>query len=349
MGNSANTYYSVSIAFLLGYILLNGYNLDKSIREDGTDDIGVITKRLSNLPAVTKIVLMIIPAVVLSVLVLINKPVTIFTMITNILFFISACIIFVLSTINYNNHNNNSREKCKITQMTLINRKYYDNDKNNHKDRDSIFKDKDSSIGFRVLYLIGLVLLTISTIKDNSFDMLYVLLIGGYFISCLFVQLIPSFILRLYSDYMEWPSFFTYLDQYIQNNNDPRRYVFTIIGGIRMSLLLIVSMFLSYKLIVGKKKLSDITHGTLFLLIIVIWIVFILYLSFWQIAIGDGCIIERTLDNYKYDKKTDSIDLGKEFKYFKDALVCSIDNQFGLYFHLILLSLCLTIIGFRAK
>jgi hypothetical protein len=160
------------------------------------------------------------------------------------------------------------------------------------------------------------------------------------------IQLIPSFILKLYSDYREWPSFFTYLDQSIQNNNDPRRYVFSIIGGIRLLILLFTSIYLSYHVLIKGKKIG---HTKIFLFIILSWFIFLFYLSFWQIFVGDGCIIERTMEEHKKNKKGGSFDYDVEYSLFIDAVTCSIDNQFGIFFHFVLLSLCLTVIGFKAK
>ena len=75
--------------------------------------------------------------------------------------------------------------------------------------------------------------------------------------------------------------------------------------------------------------------------------IFLVFLILWQLLIGDGCILDRTLEDYKHDLSDG--DTGDELDEFVKALVCSIDNQLGVYFHIFIISLCLTIGGVKNR
>jgi len=365
MGNDANTYLSISIGFLLTYILLNGF--DESIANIHSvkwDLMGpIITYMASSTYKYSVMGTMIILIITIIGLLIAggNKNIS---LVINIIVTILALFVFIFTTINHNYSIFTDEEKnvkknvkkndkidvmdCTWTQMTLFNRKYSEDQSKDKQGSYDYMNIVDSSIIYKVIYFIGLIILLITTFKDDSTNIKIMFFILAYFCIGLVVQLTASFILRGYSDYMPWPSIFSYLDQYIQNNNDPRRYFFIIVGALRILGIIGVSIFLSYRYFFkGDKK----PHVKVFLGIISFWVIFLGYLSFWQVFIGDGCIIDRTLKEYDEDdkKKTDDFDFFKEYNHFTNALVCSVDYQFGIFFHFIIISLSLTIIGIKSK
>ena len=228
MGTIANTYFSTSLVLMISYFLMNGYNLDKSIDTNAPGMIAPFIKITEELSPLVKVSLIVITLILYIVLILIDKSGTTYTMVLNIIILLAMILmVFLFSTINYNSKLDKT---CYLTQMTLFDKKYSTKEeKDDEQNKNTLFQNIDSSLGFRILYFIGLIAILVSNIIDKSFNIFNVsVFVVLYFFACLLIQLVPSFILKLYSDYKEWPSLFNYLDQSVQNNNDPRRYVFSL-------------------------------------------------------------------------------------------------------------------------
>ena len=362
--NSTNSgiLYSVSSGLLLLYLLSLGFNHDNSIRltkNSVTSKYLALLTKLEGLSLIHVIFAILFIFLFTIVSVVINntrgKVTRTLSGVINIILIIGAIITFLFSTYNY--YNIKYEESCKWTQLTILRRKYYkmgdkekekEKDKEKNKNRKPIFVDYNTSIVYRLFYFLGLILLTYSTIREKIFDIRYIWFIIGYFVMGLFIQLIPSFILYQNSEYNEWPSLFSYLDQYIQNTNDPRKYVFTIIGAFRIIILLLMSIYLGYRYGM-KNSFGNITHSDVLRIVYFSWFIFIVILIALQIFLGDGCVIERTLDEYKEGRREVDQDYSVTFKSFIDALVCSIDNQLGIYFHIIIIAICLSLVGYNQK
>jgi len=239
-------------------------------------------------------------------------------------------------------YNSTDKKDCKITELS-VKRKYSEEEEEDKEDKvDKITLDTfDSSIGYTIVYGLGLILLMGTYIGDksiNKYSILYILL---YFIIGLLFQLVTSFVLRFFHDKKTWPSVFTYLDQFIINNGKDH-LGFKIIGIIRLLLILAICIFVGYHFTIKKGSLSV---NNVIKMICIIYGIFAIFITNWQLLLGDGCIMDRTMSKYKTgEKKSGLIDINLNVfndqwgKPFKDILYCSIGNQLGIYFHLLLVA-----------
>ena len=260
----------------------------------------------------------------------------------NGIFLSVAIFMFVSSTIMYNS---TDKKECKITQLS-VKRKYSEEEEGKEGKEGKEDKIKldtfDSSVGYTIVYGLGLILLLGTYLGDKSLNKYSILYILGYFIIGLSFQLVTSFVLRFFHDKKTWPSVFTYLDEFIINNGKDH-LGFKIIGIIRLLLILAVCIFVGYHFTIKKGSLSV---NKVIKLISIIYGVFTVFITNWQILLGDGCIMDRTMSKYKTgEKKSGLIDINLNIfndqwgKPFKDILFCSIGNQLGIYFHLVLVAL----------
>jgi len=260
----------------------------------------------------------------------------------NGLFLTIAIIMFVSSTIMYNSTN---KKDCKTTQLS-IKRKYSEDEEKDTEDKedkeDKIKLDTfDSSVGYTFVYIFGLILLIGSYLKDKSINKISILYVILYFILGLLFQLFTSFILRFFHDKKSWPSIFTYLDEFIINNS--RNELFSrIIGMVRLLLILVSCIFVGYNFSI-KKSFSV---NNVIKMISIIYLIFTAFITSWQTLLGDGCIMDRTMSKYTTgDKRSGPIDINFNIfneqwgKPFKNILYCSIGNQLGIYFHLLLMAM----------
>jgi len=256
----------------------------------------------------------------------------------------AAITMFVSSTIMYNS---TDKKECKITQLSVKRKYSEDEDKEKADKEDKIKLDTfDSSIGYTIVYGLGLILLMGTYIGDKSINKYSILYIILYFSIGIIFQLVTSFVLRFFHDKKTWPSVFTYLDQFIINNGT-NRLGFKIIGIIRLLLILASCIFVGYYFTIKKGSLSV---KNVIKMISIIYGIFTIFITNWQIFLGDGCIMDRTMSKYKTgEKKSGLIDINFNIyddrwgKPFKDILYCSIGNQLGIYFHLLLVA-CISVL-----
>ena len=76
----------------------------------------------------------------------------------------------------------------------------------------------------------------------------------------------------------------------------------------------------------------------------IFYLLFTVFLVNWQIVLGDGCIMDRTMEQYKGGQKRSGLDINLNIfndkgKEFKSILYCSMGNQLGVYFHLVLVAI----------
>ena len=331
-----------SLSFL--YIVLNLRNGDKSIpnvNEINTDNIGFYeTLSLLSLnnffQSNTVLIVAIIMNILFSVLLQLLGN-TIVIKIFNIIFLCIAIFVFISSTILYNA---TDKKDCKTTQMSFR-RKYTEGEKEDTEDKKEIIKlnNFDTSFGFTILYLLGLVLLMTTYLKDKSISKMSIIYIFLYFMLGLVFQLFTSFVLRFFHDQKTWPSVFSYLDQFIINS-DKSQIAYRIIGLIRILLVFSSCLFIAFSFSLKK----GISIKNVMLMFGIFYSLFTAFLLNWQIVLGDGCIIDRTMEQYKGGEKRSGLDIhlnvfndkGKEFK---SILYCSMGNQLGIYFHLVLVAI----------
>ena len=261
------------------------------------------------------------------------------TTILNIVSVSFAVMMFILSTIL---HNNSFDKECNVTQLSF--KRHYSSNETKQKvaenSKISRFANFDSSIGYTIVYLLGLILLFITHHKTPGTIVPY---ISIYFTIGLFFQLTTSFFLRLFNKNKSWPSIFTYLDEFIINNEDNNKLTFKIIGVIRITIIILACIYSSYSLTLRNKSVDNIS---ILKFVSIIYLLFTLSIISWQVLVGDGCIVNRTIDKYKSDleEKSDALDINLNIwsdrgKYFKNILYCSIDAQWGIYFHLIMIAM----------
>lgn len=331
-----------SLSFL--YIVLNLWNADKSvpnINEIDSDNLDFYeTLSLLSLnnffQSNTVLIVAIIMNILFSVLLQLLGN-TIVIQIFNIIFLCIAVFVFISSTILYNA---TDKKDCKTTQMSFR-RKYTEGEKQDTEDKKEIIKlnNFDTSIGFTILYLLGLVLLMTTYLKDKSISKMSIIYIFLYFMLGLVFQLFTSFVLRFFHDQKTWPSVFSYLDQFIINS-DKSQIVYRIIGLIRILLVFGSCLFIAFSFSLKK----GISVKNIMIMFGIFYSLFTAFLVNWQTVLGDGCIMDRTMEQYKGGEKRSGLDIhlnvfndkGKEFK---SILYCSMGNQLGIYFHLVLVAI----------
>jgi hypothetical protein len=332
-----------SLSFL--YITFNLRNLDNSVPSvnEITSENKSFYEKISLLSlhqffqSNTVMITLIVTNILLTVILKLFATKVIIKILNGILLSV-AITMFISSTIMYNS---TDKKDCKITQLS-VKRKYSVEEEEDKEDKEDKIKldTFDSSIGYTAVYGLGLILLMGSYLNDksiNEYSILYILL---YFIIGLLFQLVTSFVLRFFHDQKTWPSVFTYLDEFIINNGK-NHLGFKIIGLIRLLLILIICIFVGYNFTI-KKSFSV---NNVIAMICIIYGIFTVFITNWQLLLGDGCIIDRTMSKYKTgEKKSGLIDINLNVfndqwgKPFKDILYCSVGNQLGIYFHLILVA-----------
>lgn len=332
-----------SLSFL--YIVLNLWNTDKSIpnvNEINTDNLDFYeTLSLlslnnffqSNIVLIVSIIINVLFSVLLQLLG--NKIVI---QIFNIIFVLIAILVFISSTILYNATN---KKDCKTTQMSFR-RKYTEGEKEDTENKKEIIKlnNFDTSFGFTILYLLGLVLLMTTYLKDKSISKMSIIYIFLYFVLGLIFQLLTSFILRFFHDQKTWPSVFSYLDQFIINS-DKSQIAYRIIGLIRLLLVFGSCLFIAFSFSLKK----GISVKNVMIMFGIFYSLFTVFLVVWQTVLGDGCIMDRTMEQYKGGEKRSGLDININIfneqwgKPFKSILYCSMGNQLGVYFHLVLVAI----------
>ena len=336
-----------TLSFL--YIILNLRNSDNSVplvneidseNKSFYENISLIS--LSDFFQSDKVmIIFVIVNILLSVILEIFATKGIIKVMNGILLSV-AIAMFISSTIMYNS---TDKKDCKITQLS-VKRKYSEEEEGKEGKEGKEDKIKldtfDSSVGYTIVYGLGLILLLGTYLGDKSLNKYSILYILGYFIIGLSFQLVTSFVLRFFHDKKTWPSVFTYLDEFIINNGKDH-LGFKIIGIIRLLLILAVCIFVGYHFTIKKGSLSV---NKVIKMISIIYGVFTVFITNWQILLGDGCIMDRTMSKYKTgEKKSGLIDINLNIfndqwgKPFKDILFCSIGNQLGIYFHLVLVAL----------
>ena len=336
----------IPFALSFFYILINLWNHDNSIPpvnetdaeyESYYEQLSLISLNESLQKNIVFIVSFIC-LFILSVIIYIFATEDIINILNGISLFI-AIFAFISSTILYNS---TDKKECKITQLSLK-RKYLSGETHDKEDKEDELKLDmfDSSIGYTIVYGFGLILLMSSYFKDQSINKFSILYIVLYFIIGLLFQLFTSFLLRFFNDKKTWPSIFTYLDEFIINNGKDH-LGFKIIGLIRLLLILAICIFVGFSFSIKGKSLS-VTN--VIKMISIIYGIFALFIANWQLFLGDGCIMDRTMSKYKTgERKSGFIDINLNVfndqwgKPFKDILFCSIGNQLGIYFHLILIA-----------
>ena len=333
-----------SLSFL--YIVLNLWNADKSIPNVNEIDSGNVSfyETLSLLSlnnffqSNTVLIVSIIINVLFSVLLQLLGN-TLVIQIFNIIFVLVAILVFISSTILYNA---TDKKDCKTTQMSFK-RKYTIEEKQEEEDKKEIIKlnNFDTSFGFTILYLLGLVLLMTTYLKDKSISKMSIIYIFLYFVMGLVFQLLTSFILRFFHDQKTWPSIFSYLDQFIINS-DKSQIAYRIIGFIRLLLVVGSCLFIAFSFSLKK----GINVKNIIKMFCLFYSLFTVFLVSWQIVLGDGCIMDRTMEQYKGgEKRSGIIDININIfneqwgKPFKSILYCSMGNQLGIYFHLVLVAI----------
>ena len=199
------------------------------------------------------------------------------------------------------------------------------------------------SYGYKILYLIGLAILSYKTIslKDDNQVLTSIFIIISYlFIGVLF-QIFGSSLLFLFKkddDKISWPSMMNYLDKYTDNSdfkdNDDSvissQKVFNMFGYIRIIIIVLISGYISNSILNKENKsITDTDNFTIISIILLTSIILIISLILSQMFITDGCVITRTIkDDKKNDISSDNI---------MDPIYISIQNQGGFYLHLIIL------------
>lgn len=206
--------------------------------------------------------------------------------------------------------------------------------------------------GYKIIYLIGLVILSFKTItlKEKNQVMASIFIIILYLIIGVLFQMFGSSLLFLFKnkddnqDSISWPSMMNYLDKYTNNSDFEKdddsilssQKVFNYIGYIRILLIVLVSGYISnYILNKDKSNIIEADNFTIISIILLTSVILITVLILSQIFITDGCVITRTNEDTEDDIE---IETNKMMK----SLHLSIQNQGGFYLHMIIIIIILT-------
>lgn len=340
----------ISFVLTYTYIILNLYNVDKSIVLDSDSlwKMISINEESVNFYGLFDSFSSVLFKIILPVLLFLGGSILVFRgdysfEITAIMLIISI-IFYVYSTYLFNIQDKTN--VCTLTQLTL----QRDRDKNTF----------NSQFGYKIIYSVGLLgLIYSSFIKRSSTVSVGILL---YFIIGILFQVFGSYLLKLFTNTTSWPSIFSYLDQFIQNTNTENKEddswmnsttIYKIIGSLRLILLVVLSGIGGYYLI-GKNKdihLDTIKVDEIVKVTGTSWILFIVLIIVWQTLIGDGCIINRTIDKHKIEHKDNNSSEDNPDNDLSTIIYnstrCSVDNQLGIYFYLIIFSLIFFYVGLK--
>ena len=206
--------------------------------------------------------------------------------------------------------------------------------------------------GYKIIYILGLLYITYKTISDEKSRVL--INISAILVYCLFGIIFQTFGSGLLyftnnenNENIKWPHMMNYLDKYTDNsdfiNEDDTekkiitsKKIFSTIGSVRIIILILFSYKIADSIInKNKENLLKLDNKTVIKLFLLTTIIFILLLSFLQIFITDGCVITRT----NKDKNSKIVELENILDSFK----FSIQNQGGIYLHIIIIAFILGI------
>ena len=338
-----NTSLMISFVFSYIFIILNIYNMDESITLDSSDSsvwkyfsLDLSSANTDDYGPKMRIFFKVaVPLVILSGVLLLmgqGKHPNTNMGITGITFLI-AFILFIYSTYLFTGNINNT--SCYLSQLSL---KGSENDSS-----DTVYIN--TTTGYKLIYAVGLIALIFSLMFTKSITGVLSILV--YFGIGILFQLFGTGLLFIFNtDKNTWPSVFSYLDQFIQNtdtdntdkeNNDliSAKTIFKIIGSVRLFVLVLLSGYISYSTVSGHKTIDLLSIGSyeIIKLISIGWSALFVLILIWQIIIGDGCIINRTMER---DKKNNNYNSMVEF--LLQSLKCSVQNQLGIYFHMIIVA-----------
>jgi len=186
----------------------------------------------------------------------------------------------------------------------------------------------DSMKLFKVSYLILMILSF--TYAENKVASVGIVIVFG-----LFFQLLNNAILYSLSNKEVIPSVFMYLDEYMKNSNmDDKTKLgtfFEIMGILRLAVIFTISIIIAYHFKVKGRLIEFLGAFTL---------IFTILIALWQLFIGDECILNRTLNQYK-GSYTDNID--KYTQMTLGSLQEIAQAQGGAFFNIALLLLAIFI------
>ena len=181
----------------------------------------------------------------------------------------------------------------------------------------------DSMKLFKVSYLILMILSL--TYAENKVASVGIVIVFG-----LFFQLLNNAILYSLGNKEVVPSVFIYLDEYMKNSNmDDKTKLgtfFEIMGILRLAVIFTISIIIAYHFKVKGRLKEFLGAFTL---------IFTVLIALWQLFIGDECILNRTLNQYK-GSYTDNND-NKYTQMTLGSLQEIIQAQGGAFFNIALL------------
>ena len=182
----------------------------------------------------------------------------------------------------------------------------------------------DSMKLFKVSYLILMILSL--TYAENKVASVGIVIVFG-----LFFQLLNNAILYSLGNKEVIPSVFIYLDEYMKNSNmDDKTKLgtfFEIMGILRLAVIFTISIIIAYHFKVKGRLVEFLGAFTL---------IFTILIALWQLFIGDECILNRTLNQYK-GSYTDNNDGNKGYRMIRGSIQEIIQAQGGAFFNIALL------------
>jgi len=233
----------------------------------------------------------------------------------NFNFILSSLLLILLSVGNWLKEDNDTGNKdiCDLSIITPLRTKQ----KGEKADAGNWFKSFDSSTIFKLLYLFTIIGIFVTKAKGSTLSFVILFVFSFVF------QILASVILKQFSNNKSFPSVFSYLDSFMENTDNPEyNWAFVMIGSLRLVFLFllcfIVSGFNPFTADYTPKNIASF-YGLL-----------ILVVTLWQILIGDGCIMDRTI------KKYSNVTYSDLYKGFWNISKCSIQNQLGIHFNLLI-------------
>ena len=234
----------------------------------------------------------------------------------NFNFILSSLLLVLLSVGNWlkeDDNDNETKDICDLSIITPLRTKQ----KGEKTDAGNWFKSFDSSTIFKLLYLFTIIGIFVTKAKGSTLSFVILFVFSFVF------QILSSVILKQFSNNKSFPSVFSYLDSFMENTDNPEyNWAFVMIGSLRLVFLFllcfIVSGFNPFTADYTPKNIASF-YGLL-----------ILVVTLWQILIGDGCIMDRTI------KKYSNVTYSDLYKGFWNISKCSIQNQLGIHFNLLI-------------
>jgi hypothetical protein len=227
----------------------------------------------------------------------------------------SSLLLVLLSIGNWlkEDNDNETKDICDLSVITPLRTKQ----KGEKTDAGNWFKSFDSSKIFILLYLFTIIGIFVTKAKGSTLSFVILFVFSFVF------QILSSVILKQFSNNKSFPSVFSYLDSFMENTDNPEyNWAFVMIGSLRLVFLFllcfIVSGFNPFTADYTPQNIASF-YGLL-----------ILVVTLWQILIGDGCIMDRTI------KKYSNVTYSDLYKGFWNISKCSIQNQLGIHFNLLI-------------